>query len=179
MRSPVFKLIFLIVLALAAANTALTEERLRDPATHFFVEFFGDLNEELETARDEGKKGLLIFFELDDCPFCHRMKRDVLNLPEVQAYFRKNFRPISIDIEGDTELVDFQGNETTQKAFAEKQRVRATPVIAFFDLDGKRIARLTGATKDKEEFMLLGRYVAEGHYKNTSFSRFKRAQRAK
>jgi thioredoxin-related protein len=150
----------------------------RDPATHFFQETFGDLGEELETAREEGKKGIVIFFELDDCPFCHRMKREVLNQPEVQDYYRKHFRIISMDIEGDVELVDFQGKQTTQKDFATNaQRVRATPVIAFFDLEGKRMARFIGATRDAKEFLLLGRFVAEGHYKNSNFTRFKRAQR--
>lgn len=105
------------------------------------------------------------------------MKREVLNQPEVQDYFRKHFRIISIDIEGDLELIDFNGKQTTQKDFATKtQRVRATPVIAFFDLSGKRIARFTGATRDAREFLLLGHYVAEGHYKNGSFTRFKRSQ---
>ncbi len=150
----------------------------RDPATHFFHDSFGNLQEELETAREEGKKGVMLFFEMDDCPFCHRMKQQVLNQPDVQDYFRKHFRLLTIDIEGDVELVDFDGNETTEKAFAtKKHRVRATPVIAFFDLDGKRIARYIGATRDAREFMLLGRYVAEEHYKNGSFTRFKRAQR--
>ena len=158
-------------------NSAL-QAAPRDPATHFFQETFGDLGEELEMARDESKKGIVIFFELDDCPFCHRMKREVLNRPDVQDYYRKHFRIISMDIEGDVELVDFQGKITTQKDFATNtQRVRATPVIAFFDLEGKRVARFIGATRDAKEFLLLGRYVAEGHYKNSNFTRFKRAQR--
>ncbi len=169
-RNVLVSLALLMPLTLLAAG--------RDPATHFFNESFGDLQEELETAREEGKKGIMLFFEMDDCPFCHRMKRQVLNRPEVQDYFRKHFRLLTIDVEGDVELVDFDGNETTEKDFATKQhRVRATPVIAFFDLEGRRVARFIGATRDAEEFMLLGRYVAEGHYKNGSFTRFKRAQR--
>ena len=66
------------------------------------------------------------------------------------------------------------------KDFAFKRyRVRATPVFAFFDLDGNYIkpARLTGATRDKEEFMLLGRYVVEGAYTEQPFTRYKRARR--
>jgi thioredoxin-related protein len=66
----------------------------------------------------------------------------------------------------------------SQKDFAfKKHRVRATPVIAFFDLDGKRVHRHTGKTSGVEEFMLMGRYVAEGHYKELSFTRFKRSQK--
>ena len=42
------------------------------------------------------------------------------------------------DIEGDLEMTDFQGRTMTQKDFSFKEyNVRATPVLAFFDLDGK------------------------------------------
>jgi thioredoxin-related protein len=74
-------------------------------------------------------------------------------------------------------VVDFQGNPDTQKDFALKQfRVRATPVFAFFDLDGNLVARYTGATRDQEEFMLLGQYVVDEAYKETTFTKYKRAQ---
>lgn len=131
----------------------------------FFDETFGDFTEDLETAKDEDKKALLIMFEMDECPFCHRMKTTVLNRSDVQAYFKEHFRVLSVDIEGDVEMTDFEGNTVKQKDFALKQyRVRATPVFQFIDLEGKPVknARLTGATRDAEEFLLLGRYVAEG-----------------
>ncbi|RMG32685.1 MAG: DUF255 domain-containing protein [Gammaproteobacteria bacterium] len=136
--------------------------------------------EEVANAREQGKQGILIMFEMDECPFCHRMKQTVLNQPEVQAYFREHFINIPIDIEGDVEMVDFQGRTTTMKDFAVKQyRVRATPVFAFFDTNGRYIrrARYTGATRDKEEFLLLGRYVVEKAYLKEPFARYKRRMR--
>ena len=130
-------------------------------------------------ARAQGKNGILLFFEMDTCPFCQRMRETVLNQPEVQDWYREHFLCFSVDVEGDLEVVDFSGATLTQKAFAVKdQQVRATPVIAFFDLDGTRVARYTGATSGVEEFMLLGRYVADGRYAEMPFSRYKRAQRA-
>ncbi|MFW5723771.1 MAG: thioredoxin, partial [Halochromatium sp.] len=82
-----------------------------------------------------------------------------------------------VDVEGDIEIVDFEGHANSQKDFALKQfRVRATPVFAFFDLDGDLVARYTGATRDSEEFLLLGRYVVEGAYKDIPFTRYKRDQ---
>ena len=164
----------LLAVCLLACPLSLAAET-RDPATHFFDETWGDLQEELETARAEGKQAILIFFEMDECPFCHRMKRSVLNQPEVQAYFRKHFRIFTIDIEGDVEMTDFEGNPTTQKDFSFKaNRVRATPVIAFYDLNGKPIMRYTGATSGAQEFLWLGEFVAEGHYKTMRFTKYKR-----
>lgn len=151
----------------------------RDPYTHFFHETWNDLSEELQRAKAEGKQAILIFFEMDECPFCHRMKRSILNQPEVQAYFREHFINIPVDIEGDVEMVDFQGRPTTQKDFAFKaNRVRATPVIAVYDLTGKEIVRYTGAPSSVEEFLWLGQYVVEGHYKTLRFTKYKR-QRAR
>lgn len=174
------KVICAYVLCWLLAGAAAATELTRDPGQYFFSETFGDFTEELETAREQGKKAILIMFEMDECPFCHRMKDTVLNQPDVQDYFRENFLAFAIDIEGDIEISDFAGKTTTMKDFAFKQfRVRATPVFAFFDLDGSYIkrARFTGATRDKQEFMLLGRYVVEGAYAEQSFTRYKRALR--
>lgn len=166
--------VLLLLLGLCLASPAQAAPT-RDPETHFFDETWGDLQEELRQAREEGKQGVLLFFELDECPFCHRMKRSVLNQPEVQEYFRKNFRIFIIDIEGDVEMVDFQGNTTTQKDFAFKaNRVRATPVMVFYDLDGKEIMRYTGATSGAEEFLWLGQFIAEGHHRDMRFTKYKR-----
>ena len=137
----------------------------RDPYQYFFEQSLGDLSEELDIAKEEGKKGVFIFFEMDECPFCHRMKRTVLNQPDVQDYFRQNFQSISIDIEGDIEIVDFEGNDTSQKEFSSKNRVRATPVMAFYDLQGNQVVRYTGATSGTEEFKWLAEFFLEGIYK--------------
>jgi len=147
----------------------------RNPDEHFFSQSLGDFSEELQVARDEGKKGILMMFEMDECPFCHRMKTTVLNRVDVQDYFTEHFLIFPLDIEGDVEITDFSGNQLKQKDFAFQQfRVRATPVFVFFDLNGKPIAKYTGATRNAEEFLLLGQYVADGHYEKTSFTRYKR-----
>ena len=173
MMMRVFTVFSLLVTLLLPAHAL----QLRDAESHFFDESFGDLQEELETAKEQGKKAILIMFEMDECPFCKRMKAKVLNRDDIQDYFREHFLILTMDVEGDLEIVDFQGEATTQKEFALKQyRVRATPVFQFIDLDGKPIkkARYTGATSDADEFMLLGKYVVDEHYKETSFVRYKR-----
>ncbi len=155
-----------------------SQAAVRDPAEYFFDQSLGDFREELETARDAGKKGILIMFEMDECPFCHRMKKTVLNQSEVQDYYKQNFLIFSVDIEGDVLITDFAGQSVSQKDFAFKQhRVRATPVFGFFDLDGKLITRYTGATTDLREFLWLGEFVVDGHYLSTNFSRYKRQKK--
>jgi thioredoxin-related protein len=127
-----FAILFWAVPALLQASTP------RDPYQFFFEQSLGDLSEELEIAREEGKQGVFLFFEMDECPFCHRMKQTVLNQPEVQEYFKQHFHSLSIDVEGDIDIVDFEGSDTTQKEFARQNRVRATPLLA---LRGRTVGR--------------------------------------
>lgn len=170
-----------LVLGLLLLTVGLAQAAApRDPGSYFFDQSLGDLSEELENAKEQGKVGILIMFELDDCPFCHRMKQTVLNQPEIQDYFKQHFLILSVDIEGDVEITDFKGESMTEKDFSfKKNRVRATPVFAFFDLNGNPIkrARLTGATNGPEEFLWLGQYVKEGIYHKMSFTRYKRQRR--
>ncbi len=177
MRSSFNALLLLVVMGFMTLSSAQAVETTRDPSEHFFQESFWDFSEELEMAREEGKKGVFIFFELTECPFCHWMKKNVLNQITVQEYYRENFRVLRLDIEGDIELVDFQGNDTTMKEFANKNRVRATPVFGFFDLDGKLVQRYTGKTADPKEFIWLAEFVVAKKYNKTKFTRYKRARR--
>lgn len=164
----------LIAIFLLCAAPAWAEGR--DPGTHFFQTTFGDLKAELAVAKAQGKKGIFLFFEMDDCPFCARMKSTILNQSDVQDAYRAQFLVYSIDVNGDTPLTDFQGKETTEKAFSLVNRVRATPTLLFFDLNGKLAARFTGPTKNKAEFLLLGRYVAEGEYATQPFTQYKQGK---
>lgn len=164
----------LLALMLLIAVPARAETR--DPVNHFFQPKFGDLKADLAEAKKQGKKGIFLFFEMDECPFCDRMKNTILNQSEVQDVYRANFLVYPIDVNGDTELVDFQGNSMTEKAFAFGLRVRATPVLMFFDLDGKLLARHTGPVRDKAEFMLLARYITEGAYATQPFARYKQGK---
>ena len=145
----------------------------RDPGNFFFQPKFGDLQADLQEAKKQGKKGIFLFFEMDACPFCERMKTTILNQSDVQAAYRALYLVYSIDVNGDTEITDFQGKATTEKEFAFSHRVRATPTLLFFDLDGKLVTRYTGPTKDKAELLLLGKYVAEGAYATQPFTKYK------
>jgi len=157
----------------------LAAAEVRSPEDHFFDPKLGNFQEELTVAKQQGKQGIMLFFEMDDCPFCARMKATILNQSEVQDFYRQHFLIFPIDTQGDIAMTDFKGRETIEKDFALENRVRATPVILFFDLEGNPIARHTGPTKDKGDFLMLGRYVIEGAYKEMPFERYKKSQAGK
>ena len=160
----------------AAEDTA--KDAPRDPYKFFFNETWGDFKEELAKAKAQGKEGVFIFFEMDECPFCHFMKTNILNQKVVQDYYRKNFMSFTVDIEGDLIIKNMKGKSMKQKDFSVREnRVRATPVMAFFNFEGKRIFRYTGKASGVDEFLLMGEFVKNKIYKKMSFTRYKRQQR--
>jgi thioredoxin-related protein len=167
----------LLAILLLLSSPLLTSAALaetRDAQQYFFDMKMGDFKSELATARKEGKQGILIMFTLEDCPFCHRMKHTILNQSEVQDYYHQHFLIFEVDIRGDVPMTDFAGKQTTEKNFGTERRIYGTPVFDFYDLNGKLMTRFPGTARDVNEFMLLGRYVADGAYKSMPFTLYKK-----
>jgi len=165
-------------LCLLLAGRALAAEDTRDPRAFFFAQSFGDLPEELDEARQAGKLGLLLFFEQEGCPYCERMLKTILNQPAVQDWYRARFTSIAVDINGDVELTDIDGITLPSKVFAEHRRVKTTPTLSFLDLQGTEVHRQVKMINDADELLLLGRYVAEGHYTDTPWTDYSAASTA-
>ena len=173
-RSRLFFLASATLLALMLSSQGHAQE-----LEGFWDDPFKDLKADIEAARESGKAGVFAFFEMDECPFCHRMKTQVFTNPEVQAYIEEHFVTVSIDIEGDVMMTDPAGEQLKEKDFAFKEyRVRATPVMIFFDTEGEPALRYTGPTQSAEEFLLLMKFVASGAYQEPgmNFFKFKKQQ---
>ena len=165
---------------LTTAAMASPDVQSHDSADYFFHQSFNNLDEEIDIAQEEGKKGLFIMFNDKDCPWCAKMKNTIMNQKSVQEYYRQHFRVLTIDARGNNLITNFDGKEIAEKDFAFKgHRVRATPVFIFFDLSGKPIMRYTGATRDVEEFQWLGEFITSGAYKTKKFTKYKREKRKK
>ncbi len=170
-----FMLLLCFSLAGPANENGLIDETAIGKAEDFFDVSFDDFQEELAIVQEEDKTGILVMFETKDCPWCVRMKQQVLNRVAVQNYFKEHFRVLTLDAEGDIPVIGFQGEELTSKDFALKNlRVRATPVFVFFDRKGELMTRYTGTLKNAHDFLLLGRFVVEGHYQSGRFNQFRR-----
>lgn len=148
----------------------------RDPDQYFFQTLLGDLRVELRQASKEGKKGVLLVYEMDGCPFCLRLHRTALREPSVQDYYRRHFGVFKIDVRGGTALTGFDGRDGTENAFATQQKIRGTPTSVFYDLNGREMTRFSGTPRDKQEYLLLGEFVAEGHFRTTSFPEYRRSK---
>lgn len=170
----------LATLALAAALALPGVARAAGPeaAEKFFAPFLGDLRAELAEAKASGRKGVLVMFHFDDCPYCQRMKANVLSRADVQAFYAQRFVAVAIDTRGANEITDFAGKTWVEKDFARALPVVGTPTFVFYGLDGKPFVRHVGEMKDPQEFILLGEYAASDAWRGQSFAEF-RAARAK
>ncbi len=164
------------LLLLVTLNIAAAQDTVRDPREFFFTQSFGDLPEELATARQQGKQGMLLFFEAEDCRYCIAMLRHVFNQKRVQDWYQKHFLSLAIDIHGDVEIKDFDGITLPAKVFSEQRRVFITPVLSFIDLDGNEIYRHLGMVKTPEEFLIMGEYIVGRHYLDTEYRVFAKKQ---
>jgi thioredoxin-related protein len=129
---------------------------VRDPDRYFFEQSFKDMPEELELARENGKRGLLVFFEMVGCPYCEHMRAHVFNQVEAQDWYRQHFRSVNIDIKAATETTGFDGEELTEQTFADSLSVHTTPTLIYFDLDGTVLYRHFRTVKTVDELIDLG-----------------------
>jgi thioredoxin-related protein len=160
------------VLLAGLLTTLAARAEPRDPREHFFTRTFGDLPEELATVREEGKAGILLFYEQPGCPYCARMLEGALADPALQDWFTKRFLVIAVNIRSDVELTDLDGITLPSHAFAEHRRVFATPVLSFIGPDGTEVYRRNGEVRTPEELLLIGEYVAAQAYVDTTFETF-------
>ena len=121
--------------AVAAAMLAwpLAAAELGDDGLHktpWMRDTFKDLREDLAEANAEGRR-LVLFVEQRGCIYCHKMHEEVFSLPDVAEYIEENFFVVQINLHGDTEITDFDGESLSEKAATRKWRVLFTPNIIF------------------------------------------------
>ena len=155
-----FLLLFTLLLSVSVASAEYREESIDN-----------DYQSEIEALASE-EKFLVLFFNQAGCPYCDKMRSRVHPTAKVMKYFTKHFIMMETDIKGNLDVVMPDGTKGTERDFAKKNRVRATPVFIFYDKDGASALRTTGYL-DPKRFYLAGKYVVEGvHKTNKSFFRY-------
>ncbi|CAA7616045.1 thioredoxin family protein [Magnetospirillum sp. UT-4] len=100
----------------------------------WFLVSFLDLKEDLADARKAGKQ-LMLTIEQRGCGACKRVHEVNLRDPRVVDYIRSRFHVIQIDLYGSREITDFDGQVLSEKDYARKLGVRATPAMLFYKDD--------------------------------------------
>ena len=124
-----------LILAIFAATMAVgaNAAELGDDGLHkagWMRDTFKDLGEDLEEANAEGKR-LLLMFEQRGCIYCTKMHEEVFPDPAVTAAIEENYFVVQLNLHGDIEVVDFDGEALSEKAMARKWGILFTPTLMF------------------------------------------------
>ena len=103
----------------------------------------------------------MLYFYQDGCPYCKKLLTVNFAQKSILEKARQNFDVLSLNMWGDREVTDFQGNVIKEKDLALKLRVMFTPTILFFNEKGEVALRVNGYYKP-EKFSAALDYVA-GH----------------
>jgi thioredoxin-related protein len=121
-------LIAALVLALPATAAELGDDGLHK--TGWMRETFKDLREDLAEANAEDKR-LMLIVEQRGCSYCRKMHEEVFPRPEIAGYIRENFFVVQVNLHGDTEITDLDGEALSEKAATRKWGLLFTPSILF------------------------------------------------
>ena len=147
----------------------------------WFHDSFLDLSEDLQEAQEQGKR-LVIFWEQRGCPYCKRAHEINLRIPTMVKYIEKNFVVLQLNLWGDREVTDFDGEKLSEKKLAEKYSILFTPTLQFFPENLEKVAgqkgsdaevvRIPGYFKPFHFFFLFHYAFDKGYEKQPSFQRW-------
>lgn len=146
------------------------EEELTLP--DWFKLSFLELGNDIEDAKEAGKKGLILYFGQKNCSYCKAHLEHNWGDIFIIAYTRKYFDVVAIDVRGDRPVADVDGKIfRTEKSFARSIKAQFTPTLIFYDTNGKEVQRLSGY-HPPYEFVAALEYVADEHYKKESLNNY-------
>jgi len=124
----------LITAALAATLALpLAAAELGDDGLHktpWMRETFKDLREDLDEANAEDKR-LMLMFEQRGCVYCTKMHEEVFPTPVIADYINENYFVVQLNLHGDIEVTDFDGETLSEKQMARKWGILFTPTMMF------------------------------------------------
>ena len=148
--------------------------------TAWYRDTFKDLQEDAAEAAAEGKR-LLVIIEQRGCIYCKKMHETTFLDPRVMQRLEEDYFPVQINLHGDIEIVDTDGETLSEKAAARKWGVMFTPTMIFLppEVDeespatAQAVAVMPGAFAPGTTFDLLT-WVKEERYLDQSEEDFQR-----
>jgi thioredoxin-related protein len=145
------------------------ENRITLP--EWFKLSFLDLQDDVDEAKGNDKKGLIIYFGQKKCPYCKAFLENSWGREDIVNYTKKYFDVVAIDTKGGRPVTDFSGMVYDEKSYAYKMKANFTPTLLFIDNDANVIFKMTGY-QAPYRFMAGLEYIADQHYLNKSFKSY-------
>lgn len=180
------RLFAVLVTVFSLALPAFAEAPMGDDGLHkatWMRETFRDMAEDLDEAEAEGKR-LLIIWEQRGCIYCDKMHKEVYPIPEIEALIEDNYFVVQMNLFGDVEVTDFDGETLSEKEMALKWGVMFTPMMMFFPhadevgegMDAREVAQgvamMPGAFGFHTTRNLLMWVLEEGYKSDENFQKY-------
>lgn len=144
----------------------------------WFHTSFMDMGEDHAEAAAAGKH-LMVLIEQRGCPYCRELHRVNFARKEITDYLRGNYLVVQLNMWGDKEVTDFDGEVMSEKALCRKWLVSFTPTSVMFNardagastLAAAQAFRLPGYFKPFH-YMTGLEFAASEHYRDMPFQRF-------
>ena len=164
--------------AAAAAAETTTRGSITGGVAHatpgWFKESFLEIADDVDEATEAGKH-VLLFFQLNDCPYCDRMLEEGFEAEPLRTYIQRHFDSIAINVRGDREIAFNEEISVKEKELSEILEVAATPAILFLDQGNKTVVRVNGY-RAPERFKQILEFVATKSYQTSSLADYLRAK---
>jgi len=134
----------------------------------WFKKSFLELPDDIKEAVSEKKKGIIVYFGQKHCAYCKALIEKDFGQPDIEAYTRKNFDVIAINIWGSNEVVTPDGQTMTEREYAIRENANFTPSLIFYNEHGQQALMLRGFYPPYK-FRAAMEYVERGYYKEESF----------
>lgn len=136
----------------------------------WFKESFLDIAEDVDQAAKAGKH-VILFMQLNDCPYCHRMIEENFKHAPYTDFIKENFDVIQLNIKGDREIAFNADTNVSEKELAALLKVRYTPTVIFLNSENKTVLRLNGY-RSVRDFGYALQYVQQKAYMESTLSQF-------
>lgn len=139
-------------------------------APGWFKESFLEIADDVDEASEEGKH-VMLFFQLNGCPYCDRMLTEAFESDPLMSYMQKHFDVIGVNVKGDRDIAFNEEVSVTEKELSEMLKVRATPAILFLNADNKPVVRVDGY-RAPNRFKHVLSFVAEKYYEQQKLTSY-------
>lgn len=140
----------------------------------WFKESFLEIADDVDEAAESGRH-VMLFFDLNGCPYCARMLEESFTAEPLSSYIRANFDVIAVNILGDREIAFNEEIMVSEKKLAEILKVYSTPALVFLDENNETVVRVNGY-RAPERFQQVLEYVATRSYRSTSMADYLQAK---
>lgn len=168
---------FILIVAFCLFSSAVADEKRGQITGTMMVEYpewfkdsFLDITEDLDEA-SEFDKHLILFMDLNGCPYCYKMNEDNFKHSPYRTFIQKNFDVIGLNVKGDREIALDEHTTVTEKELAVLMGVKFTPGLIFLNTNNEVVAKVNGY-RGVRDFKVILDYVKQRKYTEHSLASY-------